>query len=463
MEGISDTPTPTSTGFRAENPLIGSEPSMNRSILSASLIYMILSYLNTFGNVGMYLVSYMRVSGNKPNTSFSSVSCIFSLAVLLQSLSGLFTGTVEKSLGTRKITILGCSITAMAHIACAFNLHSLSSLIFFYSVVAGVASGLILPIPLDAAVRTNPSKRGYICGSVYFYGGILTVLLCPLQTFYINKGDVRLGDIVKPSDNDIYYKDVKLLNRLPKLFILQGLLYLLVLAICVYYLDFPKDREPAPDYTEEPEIEYETFITKRLNNTNDFKSNYKKDYKKYLYLWFLIYLSWQSIIYLQSYWKIVALLKLDGSDLFITFIGAAASASNILGRIFWGIIFDMIGWKISWIILVSGTLLLTVSSYFLFEYNLTVYGIWITSVFFIHSGVFSIGPMTAHQFFGPNKFIMSVGFLNTARAASGLTALIYANFNFSRWNDHLPITVSLICLASLLIIWLFNTGKNKKG
>lgn len=90
----------------------------------------------------MYLVSYMRVTAKNPGINYSVISYIFSTAVLLQSLSGFLTSFVEKALGTRKATILGCVLTSLSLIACSFNLHNFRTLIFYYSVLGGVASGI---------------------------------------------------------------------------------------------------------------------------------------------------------------------------------------------------------------------------------------------------------------------------------------------------------------------------------
>ncbi|XP_955060.1 membrane transporter, putative [Theileria annulata] len=314
-----------------------------------------LGYINSFGNIGMYLVSYMRVTSKNPNTNYSLISYIYSTAVLLQSLSGFFTTFVERALGTRKATILGCVLTSLSIIACSFNLHSFRTLILYYSVLGGIASGLILPLPLDAAIRSNPSKRGYICGSIYFYSGLLCVLLTPLQTFYINKSDIRLENIITPTDREVYYRDDKLLTKLPNLFVFQGILYLfLLVSHYTRVLDIRASDERSDD-----------MVGEKTHN-----------FMHYLYLWLLIFLSWQSIIFLQSYWKVVALLKLDGSDIFITLIGSAASLSHVIGRILWGIIFDLIGWRHCWIILVASTLVLTFSSYILYQTNIVIYAIW---------------------------------------------------------------------------------------
>uniref|UniRef100_A0A3B0NG14 Membrane transporter, putative n=1 Tax=Theileria annulata TaxID=5874 RepID=A0A3B0NG14_THEAN len=370
MDQLKDSTNQSSISFRNDEISSRPESNMNRSIFCASLIYAILSYINSFGNIGMYLVSYMRVTSKNPNTNYSLISYIYSTAVLLQSLSGFFTTFVERALGTRKATILGCVLTSLSIIACSFNLHSFRTLILYYSVLGGIASGLILPLPLDAAIRSNPSKRGYICGSIYFYSGLLCVLLTPLQTFYINKSDIRLENIITPTDREVYYRDDKLLTKLPNLFVFQGILYLFLLFLSVVVFDFPRDSV-------QTEPEYESFITKRINlGSDDMVGEKTHNFMHYLYLWLLIFLSWQSIIFLQSYWKVVALLKLDGSDIFITLIGSAASLSHVIGRILWGIIFDLIGWRHCWIILVASTLVLTFSSYILYQTNIVIYAIW---------------------------------------------------------------------------------------
>ncbi|EKX72879.1 conserved hypothetical protein [Theileria equi strain WA] len=399
MADLESSPEMAHSSPKIEEDQVKSAAIPKLPLLGASLLYMIANYMNTFGNLSMYVGSYMYTVGKNEWLRYRNISAVFGIIVLFQSLSGLFAADFQRYFGTKLAIILSSSVIALSFVLCAFGLYSYSAFVTFYGVIPSIASGLLLPLPLDIMLKRHSKHRGFVCGFIYFVGGIISICLIPVQTYFVNISDEKFGDSL--SALETFHKPMGVVDRIPRLFICQGIIYLLSMLLALKFLGIREATQPMEGTNSD--LEYETFITKRLVDPKESSDADTVFGSALCYtLWLFLLLCWLSSIYIHTYWKVAALKKLDIPDLTISIIGTIAGFANLFGRCIWGFIFDSFGWKLCWTFLLIGSSAATAGTQFLFEPNVRFYTMWVTLVYFIHSGVLTISPMTAHRLFGPS-------------------------------------------------------------
>lgn len=276
-----------------------------------------------------------------------------------------------------------------------------------------------------------------------------------------------------PTD-DKYFSNLEILNRVPYLFIYEGIIFAVIqfIGACLIAESAEKPNEFLAFNDKNSKILYldhggyanknpkgmsSSFRT--LSNTSNFslkESNSTFINRDFILIWLMVFFNWQAISYTQVFWKIFGLNYLNIDDRSLSFLGAVSSVFNIMGRIFWGFISDLTSFKTALILMSMLMSFLTVTLTFSGLCGKITYCIWVCLIFFCHAGTFSIFPsITAHTF-GTRNFGPIFGLLFTARAFSSIiNAMLAAVILNNVGNIAMCAVVSISSFISIMLALAF--------
>ncbi|CRG96811.1 monocarboxylate transporter, putative [Plasmodium gallinaceum] len=193
-------------------------------LFGAFLYNLNIGIVNSYGNLNIYLTSYLRYKNS--NVTYRDVSFIYELSIITLGVSMLIGNIVHKILGLRT-TILLCSVsTFFAFYLSSIYTHSYFLLCLFMGILYGLGYGICFTIPLSCAYKHFKNNRGLISGIVISAISLCPFLYCPLQTLLINRKNV-LPTMEEGSDSkELYFHDEDVLNRVPYVLFIQSIMLL---------------------------------------------------------------------------------------------------------------------------------------------------------------------------------------------------------------------------------------------
>ncbi|CAD2103156.1 monocarboxylate transporter, putative [Plasmodium vinckei petteri] len=194
-------------------------------LVGAFLYNLNIGILNSYGNLNIYLTSYLRYKGN--NVTYRSVSFIYELTVITLGISMLLGNYVQQKLGERLTIFISCIGTFISFYLSSIYTHSYYLLCLFMGVTYAIGYGISFTIPLSCAYKHFTNNRGLISGIVISAISLSPFLYCPLQTLIINRNNVL--PVQYGSDSkEMYFKDVNVLNRVPYVLFIQSIIFLVL-------------------------------------------------------------------------------------------------------------------------------------------------------------------------------------------------------------------------------------------
>ncbi|CXI35182.1 monocarboxylate transporter, putative [Plasmodium berghei] len=194
-------------------------------LVGAFLYNLNIGILNSYGNLSIYLTSYLRYKGN--DVTYRSVSFIYELTVITLGLSMLLGNYVQKKLGERLTILISCIGIFLSFYLSSIYTHSYYLLCIFMGITYAIGYGISFTIPLSCAYKHFTNNRGLISGIVISAISLSPFLYCPLQTLIINKDNIL--PIQSGNDSkEMYFKDINVLNRVPYVLFIQSIIFLIL-------------------------------------------------------------------------------------------------------------------------------------------------------------------------------------------------------------------------------------------
>lgn len=209
-------------------------------IAGGCIVHLTLGTVYTFGNVAPYIVSYVRERSSPADLHSGTVSWIYAFALGGQGCSMFFGGLVEKRLGPRLSTLIGCGIMSLGVFLSYVAVRvSFWLLLLTYGALFGVGVGIAYVGPLACAMRWMPRWKGVMAGLVLAGFGLGALVFTPIQTAFINPDNHRPeGDV---------FTQAEVLDRVPSVFLLLGGLYILLQVVgSLLIVDPPEESEDEP-------------------------------------------------------------------------------------------------------------------------------------------------------------------------------------------------------------------------
>ncbi len=173
----------------------------------------------------VYAWSVFRIPLTKAHGwTISEVTFAFELAILFVGFAAFAGGIWMKRIGPRPVAFTAAVLYGLGT-ALAGTTHSLTGLYLTYGVIAGTGLGLGYIVPIATLVRWFPDKRGMITGLAVAGFGAGALVTAPAATWLI----FHVG--------------------LASTFETLGLVYLVVVFACAFWMRNPQTTGAAPGYS----------------------------------------------------------------------------------------------------------------------------------------------------------------------------------------------------------------------
>lgn len=191
-------------------------------IAGGFLVHLSLGTLYTFGNLAPYIVSYIRNSSHPSDLQFGTSTWIYALSLMGQGGSMFFGGWLSARIGPRWSTLIGSWLMSAGVLLSYLTIKiSFWLLLLTYGVMFGLGVGIGYVAPLACAMRWLPRWKGIANGVVVAGFGFGALIFDFVQTSYINPDNLA----PEPSDgnnNEKYFTQPELLERVPSVFLVLG-------------------------------------------------------------------------------------------------------------------------------------------------------------------------------------------------------------------------------------------------
>eukprot|EP00092_Neocalanus_flemingeri_P002113 GFUD01002253.1.p1 GENE.GFUD01002253.1~~GFUD01002253.1.p1 ORF type:complete len:322 (-),score=75.54 GFUD01002253.1:455-1420(-) len=217
---------------------------------------LLLSFASDFSypNINTYLTSYMRSTGYNPTLTYADFVFLSTTKVVLTGISMPFIGNWARKIGTRPSIAIGSAIYSLGFMLTYLTVKSW----FLFAILSlschGIGFSFVYATAIGAAQSWFPPERKGLVGSVVVSGyGFGSLFWVPFQTVFVNpdnvqavidKDCVHIGTEQEEAKCDFYFVDKTMLDRVPWMFFLLGVVYSImgVMAVCLISDPEPKSR-----------------------------------------------------------------------------------------------------------------------------------------------------------------------------------------------------------------------------
>ena len=417
------------------------------TLVGGFFLHLTLGTLYCFGNMNTYMTSYLRKHVH-PGIAYSDMVWIPTLATVGQGLFMTFSGHLEELMGVRFTIIFGSTLMTLGVYLTALTIQvSVFLTIVTYGLMFGVGIAMAYAPPLGVAMRWFPRQKGLVNGVIVGGFGAGAFVFNQVQSAYLNPGNA-------PLDDDGYFSDDRILNRVPSVFLLLGSIYGVIQAMAVLLISPPgeSDRQSmVPLVTHATDGEDEEFLheeeeeailgeeddedeqelinngdlvaaartprqrsssedrEERLSNLSvsqvtpeeaeSIKPGQAVRTREFWILWGTFFLNTQAITYINSMYKAYG-QGFVRDDHFLAIVGALAAVFNACGRVFWGHLCDSFGYRACMCVVTTAVGLLYATFTFVPHGGKPLFALWVWAIFFCFCASFVLLPTATAQCFG---------------------------------------------------------------
>jgi len=361
------------------------------------------------------------------NWSISQVTLTFTICIFAMGLAAFVGGLWMKQVGPRTVAMTGGALYGLGVFLASFSNMGLWWLYLSYGIIGGIGLGFAYIVPISVLVKWFPDKRGIMTGVAVGGFGAGALLTAPLATNLIHKVGVLTT------------------------FSYLGIIYLVAAVAASYFM-----MNPPEGYLPEGWSPAVTNTTKTIQSLS--LSEALKTWQWWA-LWVLLFLNTSAGISIisqeapmfQEFAKITPAIAAG--------MVGIVSIGNALGRVFWSYISDLIGRKMTFLIMF---LVQCILFWFLPSMHaVTAITILAFLILMCYGGGFGTMPAFAADYFGPVNVGPIYGLMLTAWGfASAFGPLLIANLRQSSGNYTSGLHwIALIMAFSILLPLLVKAPK----
>jgi len=368
---------------------------------------------------------------------FLSVSKVF-----IQGISMPFVGDWSRELGCKWSIFIGSGIYSVGYILTYWTVRYYYFLAVITLSLHGIGFSFIYATAVGAAQKWFPkSMKGFV-GSIVLSGyGFGSLIWIPLQTSFVNPDNIpaeydprcnKTGNISSVDTIDChnrYYTNIDLLDRVPGMFFILGIIYTVCGVISVILISEP---DPASDGSLE---ENESLNPERQEAApaKEVPRSLKPREVLKTSVFYQIWLSFFSVGLcnglMSTYSKTYGLTFIN-DDHFYAIVAVFQNIFNGACRIVWGFLYDRIEMRTCF--LVVGILITIVTSclpavQYLGEETIAAklgYSFLMVLLYAVFPGMYSIVAAAVNDAFGPDHYKANFGLLYTQSMAYCVVMLV---------------------------------------
>lgn len=373
--------------------------------------------------------------------SSENTQWVFAVGLASFALVMVFAGKKLKTWGPRALSWLGGAVLGLGYIlAGIMGGTNFTALLIFIGLIGGMGIGFAYVVPIAVGMRWFPDKKGMITGLAvagFGFGAMLWVKLAGSWGHLI----VNLG--------------------LPTTFIIYGVAFAVMVLTGGIWMKFPPEGWTPPGMDVASEIKTETTETPIVVQ-KEFTSNEMLQ-KVQFYLIFLTFVfsagAGLMSIGLMKLYPMQALMESGVSETAASAIAGTAMAvffslANGLGRILWGMLSDVLGRKLS-IILMTGIQGITVILFTYMAGSEILLYLGATLIGFNFGGNFALFPTITADTFGSKNVGQNYPFVFLAYGVGGIFGPILGGRMGDLNNFALAFTISGVAVLIGTVLILF--------
>jgi OFA family oxalate/formate antiporter-like MFS transporter len=369
--------------------------------------------------------------------SSANTQSVFAVGLASFAIFMVFAGKKLTTWGPRTLSWLGGIILGLGYLlAGIFGETNFTALLVFIGLVGGMGIGFAYVVPIAVGMRWFPDKKGMITGLAvagFGFGAMLWVKLAG-----------SWGNLIENMG-------------LSTTFIIYGIAFTLMVIIGGIWMKFPP-AEWKPKGFEAKQTEQKTVAAAK----NFTSSEMLKKIQFYLIFFTFVFSAGAGLmsIGIMKLYPMQALMESGMSESAASAIAGTAMAvffslANGLGRILWGILSDVLGRKLS-IIIMTGVQGITVILFTFMAGNEVLLYLGATLIGFNFGGNFALFPTITADIFGAKNVGQNYPFVFLAYGAGGIFGPILGGKMGDLNNFSLAFTISgiAVLVGTLLIIFV---------
>jgi OFA family oxalate/formate antiporter-like MFS transporter len=397
------------------------------AIFGGMISHLIFGTLYCWGNFASYAPPSLRFFDGQEHKGSPDATLVFPLTLVSQCFAMPFGTMLAKQLGPRATMLLGCSLVSAGVYMASFA-KTLSTFIFFYSIVFGTGVGLGYTAAMIAGWKWMPHAKGLVSGLILTGFGAGGFIFNLVGTYLANPNGANPVNGKFPPE--VYANFPKMLRTL-------SIVYICMAALGSIFITDPSAVGSIGSAPPSPDVENSKKQTdkKELAAPDGLALEEALKTPQFYLMWCMIVMSASAGLNVASVYKQFASVSpaLAG-DSFQSLVGGLGALSNGGGRIFWGTLSDKIGFKQSFAILTLVQAL--VHAYYPSTSQSKIAFTFFTCLcYFLLAGNFALMPPSIQRIYGPKNGALIYGIIYSAFGFASIGSLFM--------NKHLSASLGL--------------------
>ena len=401
-------------------------------ILGGALAHLALGTLYCWGNFISYIPPELRFFDGQIKDGSPDALFVVPLTMVAQSLSMPFGPRLVSKIGAAKAQLFGVLLAASGVYFSSYFVKDLAKFMFFYSFIFGGGMGLAYTAAMSAGWKWMPSAKGLVSGGILAGFGSGGFIFSMIGSKIANP-DKANKDASGLFPSSVYENFPTMLKKLSMCYA----------ALSIIGSSFVSEPAATP-------------VQKGKKPTTATGATVKEALTSWQYwlMWSMVVLSATAGLNTASVYKTFASSSGSSSlkdDAFLALCGGIGALFNGSGRLGWGLLSDVIGFKNSYTIL---TIFQTISmlTYEASANSKSTFMMNTCALFFCLAGNLALMPSAVQRMFGPMQGATIYGFFFSAFAVASicggfLTKALAAQLG---WGGVFRVMAAMSVLASLL-------------
>ena len=394
------------------------------TLAAGFLMHLSLGCGYSYGNFTTYLTSYLAVRRQLP-VDFGATLWVDAAMTAAEGPGVLLGSLCHRRLGPRLTLLVGAVLSTGALLLMYVVIDtSLAWVIVVFGVINGLGVGVAYSPPLLAGFEWFPYHRGLVSGIVVTGFRLGGILFTTIQTTFLNPNNVL------PSPDDGFFHDEALLDRVPRLFLVEaGVSAALQLMGMLGVHNPPAEHtgmtadpgfgRAASGTSDTVSRTSDTASSTELQSVGrhdrgrravesgdpESSSEQPASWKKSLMtvpalqLTIAFAMSIFTLCIFNPLWKAFGQTFIR-DDHFLELVGSGSLVLGLIGRLVWGVLCDMFSYKPIMLLMTGFICFFTFTLPACIEGSAAMFLIWVWSIYFCYAGPFSVVVAGAAEWLG---------------------------------------------------------------
>ncbi|KAL4487076.1 hypothetical protein ABPG72_001528 [Tetrahymena utriculariae] len=377
------------------------------ALLGGFLIHIMIGTFYLWGNINIYVTSYLRYQKNDVTTDI--LNSTFPFMGMTMGFMTPFGLDIAKKYGIQKTTFCCSLFFSLCSFVASFQTDYLSFTLI-YGLLSGIASGIVYMIPYYVSYCHFPQNKGLVSGVISAGFGFSTFVFSWIVYFIANPDNVH--PIYNEVTQEMYFPD-EVSVRIPDLFRILSFIFVVIGGVGSYLCVPPPEDELHNQQENENQLqnqlidqELQADYPQVFNECQNIRSGLQTPFI-YISIILMTLYGAQGNLIMDNFKPIGSQIG-KFSDAYLTWVGSIGSLFNGFIRLLWGRALDKYGFKNLAFLNLSIELFLMLTFYFSCQFQFT-FIIWVLGIFACFGGWSAKVPALLAEIYGKKIGTMFYG------------------------------------------------------